>query len=278
MQRFNKDIELLRNAKCFLMDMDGTIYLGNEIFDGTLDFLALLKEQGKRVGYITNNSSKAVSQYMEKLAKMGIKSQEDEFSTAVHATVHFLNKEKPGAKVYVVGTDALKNYLREAGFHIVKGYVEPGNPEERPDFVVFGSTTELVYDDLRTICDYVSEGVTYWVTNPDDVIPVEGGKVIPDVGAFMAFIHAATGKHPQLIAGKPNPCVINMVKEKYGYKNHEIAVVGDRYDTDLMSAINAGVLSVCVLSGMVQPDDIATLPIQPDYVIDNIRKLYELLL
>lgn len=278
MQRFNKDIELLRKAKCFLMDMDGTIYLGNEIFDGTLDFLALLKEQGKRVGYITNNSSKAVSQYMEKLAKMGIESQEEEFSTAVHATVHFLNKEKPGAKVYVVGTDALKNYLREAGFHIVKGYVEPNNPEERPDFAVFGSTTELTYEDLRIMCDYVSEGVTYWVTNPDDVIPVEGGKVIPDVGAFMEFIYAATGKRPQLIAGKPNPCVINLVKEKYGYKNDEIAVVGDRYDTDLMSAINAGVLSVCVLSGMVQPEDIDTLPVQPDYVIDNIRKLYELLL
>lgn len=278
MQRFNKDIELLRKAKCFLMDMDGTIYLGNEIFDGTLDFLALLKEQGKRVGYITNNSSKAVSQYMEKLAKMGIESQEEEFSTAVHATVHFLNKEKPGAKVYVVGTDALKNYLREAGFYIVKGYVEPNNPEERPDFAVFGSTTELTYEDLRIMCDYVSEGVAYWVTNPDDVIPVEGGKVIPDVGAFMEFIYAATGKRPQLIAGKPNPCVINLVKEKYGYKNDEIAVVGDRYDTDLMSAINAGVLSVCVLSGMVQPDDIDTLPVQPDYVIDNIRKLYELLL
>jgi len=251
--------------------MDGTIYLGNTLIKGTLEFLKELGKQGKRAIYITNNSSKAVTQYVEKLSLLGINSQPADFCTSAHALVYHLKKECPGASIYLLGTPALEQFIESEGFTLVKEY------GMSPDYVVLGFDTTLTYEKLRIACDYIVDGVTFIATHPDLVCPVEGGRFIPDTGSMLVMIEAATGKSPSLIIGKPNPCMINMVIEQTGCKKGEIAVVGDRLNTDILSAKNAGVTSIAVLSGEVTLDKIENSLFKPDYVFNSIYDIYSII-
>ena len=270
-------IEDLKKVKCFLLDMDGTIYLGDNVIYGTHEFLDILKKQNKRAMYITNNSSKATSQYVEKLSRLGIYSEEEDFFTSVNALEYNLNLKKPGAKLFVLGTPVFEEYLIEKGFEIIKEYYN--EQEKRPDYVILAFDMTLTYDKLRIACDYIVDGVEYWATHPDMVCPVSGGRFIPDAGSFIECIYGTTGKRPSFIVGKPNPCIINVIMDKYGYKPEEIAVVGDRLHTDIMSAVNAGVNSICVLSGEATVEDIEATPDKnkPRYVFDSIKDIYNLL-
>ena len=277
MQRNAKSTAALRKVKYFLLDMDGTIYLDTTLFDGTLDFLDILKKQGRRAIYITNNSSKDTVEYIKKLHRLGIETVDDDFCTSANALVYNLNKVTPGARIYLVGTPPLADYLERSGFRIVDDYYE--EPEKRPDYVVLGFDTTLTYEKLRIACDYLTDGVKYWATHPDMVCPMRPGHSVPDAGAFMLLIEGATGRKPEFVAGKPNPCMIQMVMDKYGLKPEEVAVVGDRMNTDILSAINAGVVSVCVLTGETTLKDIDAAPAErkPEYVFDSIKDIYEIL-
>lgn len=277
MQRNAKNAAPLSEVKAFLLDMDGTIYLDTTLFDGTLQFLDILKKQRKRAFYITNNSSKNTKEYVKKLHRLGIKAKDDDFCASFHALVYNLNKVHPGARIYLVGTPPLADYLSENGFTLVDDYTD--DPEKRPDFVVLGFDTTVTYEKLRIASDYLIDGVEYWATHPDMVCPMRPGHPVPDAGAFMLLFKGATGREPSFVAGKPNPCMIQMVMDKYGLKPTEVAVVGDRLNTDIMSAINAGVISVCVLTGETTLSDIeaAPGPNKPDYVFDSIKDLYEVL-
>lgn len=264
----------LKKIKYFLLDMDGTIYLDRTLFDGTLDFLNLLKEQGKRAIYITNNSSKSVDAYMEKLASLGITSAPEDFYTSSQALVYNLNKHCPGCRLFLLGTPSLAAYLMDAGFTLINEYTE--TPEQRPDYVVLAYDTTLTYQKLADACHYIVEDVPYWATHPDMVCPFTKDFSLPDAGAFMACIKAATkGRTPSFIAGKPEPYMIQMFMEKQGCSKSEIAVVGDRLNTDIQSAKNAGVTSICVLTGETKQADITCSNVQPDYVLNSIRDLYD---
>lgn len=275
--KYNKDLNKIAQIKCFLLDMDGTIYLGNDVIDGCYEFLDILKTQGKRAMYITNNSSKATSQYVEKLKKLGINSTEEDFFTSVNALVFNLNKIKPNSKLFVLGTPAFEEFLVSEGFDLIKEYFT--EKDKRPDFVILAFDMTLTYDKLRIACDYIADGVEYWATHPDIVCPMSGGRVIPDAGSFIECVYGTTGKRPSFIAGKPNPCIVEVIMEKYGYTPEEVAVIGDRLHTDIMCAINAGAKSICVLSGESKINDIDLLPVinKPTYVFDSIKDVYEIL-
>ena len=212
-------VEKLKEIKCFLLDMDGTIYLGDTVIDGTHEFLDILKKQNKRAMYITNNSSKATSQYVEKLSRLGISSTEEDFFTSVNALEYNLKMKKNGAKLFVLGTPAFEEYLIEKGFEIVKEYHK--EEEKRPDFVILAFDLTLTYDKLRIACDYIVDGVEYWSTHPDMVCPVGEGRFIPDAGSFIECIYGTTGKRPSFIVGKPNPCMIQVIMEKLGGGGHQ---------------------------------------------------------
>lgn len=273
----NADISKLKEIKCFLLDMDGTIYLGETVIDGTYNFLDILKKQNKRAMYITNNSSKATSQYVEKLARLGISSTAEDFFTSVNALVYNLNIKHANAKLYVVGTPVLEEYLTECGFKIIKEYYS--EPEKRPDFVILAYDTTLTYEKLCIACDYLVDGVEYWATHPDMVCPVSAGRSVPDAGSFMECIEGATGRRPSFVAGKPNPCIIQVIMEKYGYTADQVAVIGDRLNTDIMSAVNAGVTSICVLTGEAKYEDIENTPEKekPTFVFNSIKDIYNIL-
>lgn len=265
----------IEKIECFLFDMDGTLYLGNDRLDGALELINLLKSQGKRTLYITNNSSKVASEYVKKLAGMDIDATVDDFFTSADAIVYMLNKIKPGAKLYVVGTPGFENFLVEKGFSLVRGYTQ--DPALVPDFVVLGFDTTLTYDKLRIMCDYLVDGVRYVATHPDMVCPAEGHRSVPDAGSFMLLIEGATGRKPEIIAGKPNPTMINILCEKLGYEKDKVAVVGDRLNTDIMSGVNAGCKTVCVLTGETSLKLLSESDVSPDYVFDSVKDIYEAL-
>ena len=257
----------LRDISLFLLDMDGTIYLGNRVFNCTLPFLNLLKEQGKRYIFLTNNCTKNRKAYLKALDAMGIPTDPDGVFTSGEATTIYLNKIKPGARIYLLGTDSLKEEFREAGFILT---------EENIDYVILGFDTDLTYEKLRKLCDYVRSGVPFIATHPDFNCPTDGG-FIPDVGSMLALVKASTGRDPDYIVGKPNRGIIDALCDKYKLSHGDIAMVGDRLYTDIAVGINSGITSILVLSGETTSDDVSKSDIHPDYIFDDLSGITQLI-
>lgn len=260
----------LKNIQLFMLDMDGTIYHENELIPGTLDFFYLLQKQGKQYIFMTNNSSKNKSSYVEKLNRLGIQAIEDNIASSVNATILYLKENKPNAKIYLVGTESFKQELIEEGFNIV-----PLNYRNKDiDYVVLGFDTELSYEKLVGACYYVSRGYKYIATNCDLKCPVKDKKFIPDCGAIATMIKLATDRSP-LFLGKPERTMVDYVSKHTGIGVDKIACVGDRLYTDIAVGINAGVTTVCVLTGEATKEEIETSRFKPDYCFDSIKELYE---
>ncbi len=258
----------LQEKNVFLLDMDGTIYLGDELIEGAKDFLAALRERGKRYIFLTNNSSKNKEVYVEKLNKLGIKATEEEVFTSGEATTLYLNKEKPGARVYLLGTPALEKEFTDAGFVIEK------ERKKEVDYVVLGFDTTLTYEKLWGACEYIAKDVAYIATHPDFVCPLPNNEFMPDAGAMAALIEAATGKTPKVM-GKPNKQVVESIALKYGLEKKDMAMVGDRLYTDVETGNNAGIASVIVFSGETKEKDYEMSPIRATFAYPSVKEMIE---
>lgn len=256
----------LKDIKCFLLDMDGTFYLGNKLIDGAIEFLEILKSQNKDFIFVTNNSSQNSKEYKKKLENLGVLVDEDKVFTSGEATTIFLKKEYPNSKIYLMGTELLEEEFEKSGFTLIK------NKDDKPDYVVLGFDTTMTYDKIWYACDYIREGVTYIATHPDFNCPLEGGKYKPDAGAIISMIKASTEKEP-IVIGKPNPYIIDAIVEKYSLNKNEIAIVGDRLYTDIQTGINSSIISILVLSGETTKEMYSFSEIKPDYVFDSLKEL-----
>ena len=256
----------LKDKKLFLLDMDGTIYLDNDLFDGTIDFLEHIKSIGGRYIFMTNNSSKSVDKYIEKLASLGIQATADDFLTSTNATVLYL-AEKNYKKIYALGTTSFKEQLSEAGFNITDKL------EDDIDCLCMGFDTELTFQKLEDACILLGRGVDYIATNPDWVCPTWYGYV-PDCGSVSEMLYNATKRRPKFI-GKPQPDMALLAMEKTGYSKEETVVIGDRLYTDIACGVNAGISSIFVLSGEGTMEDYEKSDVKPEFVYENIRKIYE---
>ncbi len=263
----------LKSIQLYMLDMDGTIYNEDTLIPGASEFFDLLNEQGKDYVFMTNNSSKGKTSYVEKLNRLGIKATERNICSSVNATVMYLNEHKPGAKIYLVGTESFKHELFEEGFEIVP--VEYRG--EDIDFVLLGFDTELNYEKVRGASYYVSRGYPYIGTNCDLKCPVLDNKFIPDCGAIAKMIELATNRLPQFL-GKPERTMVDAVSKEWNMPVEKIACVGDRLYTDIAVGINAGATSICVLTGEATKEDIAESQFKPDYVFETIKELYQALL
>jgi len=232
----------LNQIKLYLFDMDGTLYLGDRLYDFTIELLDTLKATGRKYLFMTNNSSKSVDDYIKKLAKLGISSAREDFITSSQATAYYLKERHPGKTLYVCGTESLKQELRMEGFAITEVLDEV-------ECIVMGFDTELTFKKLedvsRLLCD--RPDLPYIATNPDYVCPTEFGSV-PDCGSVCDMIFNATGKRPVVI-GKPGPLMPELAMKRNGYTKEETAVVGDRIYTDVKSGLNAGITGILVMSG-----------------------------
>lgn len=258
----------LDKIQCYLLDLDGTFYLGNTLIEGAREFLELLNAQGKQFIFLTNNSSKNSREYQKKLEKMGCSIRLDQVFTSGEATTLYLKKERPNAKIYLLGTPLLEQEFYEAGFKLVNG------TDLMPDYVVLGFDTTLTYDKLWRACDLIREGVPYIATHPDFNCPLEGGKFMPDTGSMIKFIEASTGAVP-IVIGKPNRYIVDTLLEKYGLERGGVAIVGDRLYTDIKTGENAGITSILVFSGETTEDMYRKSSIRADYTFPSIKELME---
>ncbi len=261
----NKNLEKLTGIRLFLLDMDGTVYLGDKLLPGALDFIKLLAARNINYLFLTNNSSKHRGQYAEKLAQLGLAVGPDKIFTSGEATAIYLQRAKPGAKIYLVGTPALEEEFKSHGFELV------GADAETPDYAVLGFDTTLTYQKLWRLCDLARAGVPYIATHPDFNCPIPGG-FMPDIGAMMALVEASTGRRPDVIIGKPNLPIIEAVVERTALPVEQICMVGDRLYTDIALGA-AGVTTVLVLSGEARPEDIPNAPHPPDFVMRDLAEL-----
>lgn len=258
----------LKNIKLYLLDMDGTIYLDSQLFEGVLEFLEHVKSIGGRYLFLTNNSSKSVDKYVEKLAGLGIKSDENDFLTSVNATVLHL-KNKNYKKIYAFGTQSFKAQLKGEGLPIVDEL------SEGIDCLCMGFDTELTFKKLEDACILLGRGVDYVATNPDWVCPTWYGSV-PDCGSVAAMLFNATGRKP-LVIGKPQPAMVELAMAKTGFSADETAIIGDRLYTDIACGVNGGVGTIFVLSGEGTREDIEKTGVTPEFVFENINELYKTL-
>ena len=235
----------LREFDLFLLDMDGTIYLGEDLFPETPGFLKAIRDRGARYLFLTNNSSKDKSAYAQKLNRLGIRAGEEDVFSSGDATAIVL-KEKEYKKLYVMGTAPLKALFEREGFLLT---------EEDPDAVVLGFDTDLTYRRLLIAHDHIKNGVPWICTHPDLVCPVEGGKDIPDTGSMIRLLEASTGKSPDLIVGKPNRAIVDAVLNLTGEDRERTIMVGDRLYTDIAVGERAGIASALVLTGETSLSD-----------------------
>jgi HAD superfamily hydrolase (TIGR01457 family) len=260
-------MDKLRQCKLFLLDMDGTLYLGDEVFPGAVDFLQTLTDTGRRYIYLTNNSSRSREDYVERLCRLGFPCRLEDVLTSGMATALYLQQTYPGQRVYLVGNQALRRELESYGICLV---------ETEADVVVAGFDTELTYDKLNRAAAFLRHGAPFVAANPDLVCPLPAGESMPDCGSICALLTAATGATPHYI-GKPNQGIIQLAAQETGVSVGEICCVGDRLYTDIAAGINAGAVSALVLSGETDKASLAASDLCPDYVFQDVSALGEAL-
>ena len=253
--------QVVKGLKLYLFDMDGTLYLGDQLFDFTIELLQKIRAAGGRYMFMTNNSSKSVQAYIEKLAKLGIKAEYEDFITSSQATAYYLQKHHAGATLYVCGTESLKTELRGQGFTITENLDEV-------ECIVMGFDTELNFKKLHDVSYMLcTRELPYIATNPDYVCPTEFGSV-PDCGSVCDMIFNATGKRPVVI-GKPEALMPKLAMEKVGCTEKETVVIGDRIYTDIKSGINAGTVTILVMSGETTQKILDESADKPDIVLQD---------
>ena len=262
--------ELLRSKKLFLFDMDGTLYLGDRLFDFTRELLDTLKATGRKYLFMTNNSSQSVEDYVAKLEKMGIPATREDFMTSSQATAYYLHCHHEGRKLYVCGTESLKAELRREGFTVTEELAEV-------ECIVMGFDTELTFRKLHDVSFLLltRREIPYIATNPDYVCPTEFGSV-PDCGSVCDMIYNATKKRPVVI-GKPSALMPQLAMEKLGMSREETCVVGDRIYTDVKSGLNAGITGILVLSGETTEAILARSEDRPHLVLSDASEILDAL-
>ena len=262
---YGKDYYRLKRKKLWLFDMDGTIYLGDSLFDGTVDLLDNIVKNGGKYVFITNNSSKGIEDYLKKVKLMGIKAEKENFYTSVDASASLLKERFGNELIYAQGTQSFVDNLIAEGLTITTEY------NENSKCVIVGFDTDLTAKKLTATCKTLLKDIPYYATNPDWVCPTDFG-YIPDCGSMCFGIEKATGKSPVYI-GKPNSLMIEEVIKKFGAKKSDVVVLGDRIYTDVASGINAGVDSVLVLSGETTISVCNESSIKPTFVISGVKEI-----
>ncbi len=255
--------DALKEIKYFLLDMDGTLYLGDRLIGEMDKTLAFLRENGKKLIYLTNNSSKTNEEYVGKLKRIGLYGDGDEVFSSGIACAEFLADGYKGEKLNILGTDALKEQFKKRGLNVV---------ESGADICVLAYDTELTYEKLCFFTDDLQSGAKYIATHPDVTCPAPRF-FVPDAGAFIELIKAATGRVPEKIIGKPSSDMGEVLMKKFGAKSNEFMMVGDRLHTDILFGNNCGFYTALVLSGESRESDISDNTGRPDFILGSFNDI-----
>ncbi|MDZ8118326.1 HAD-IIA family hydrolase [Pontiella agarivorans] len=253
-------MEILRNKKAFICDMDGVIYHGKNLLPGVAEFVNWLKTEHKKFLFLTNNSALTLRELSEKLGRMGLDVDESHFYSSARATAAFLASQKPNGTAYVIGDAGIINALYDEGYSI---------NDTNPDYVVVSEGDNYDYARICKATRLVNEGAKLIGTNPDLTGPVEGGVLIPSTGALLAPIELATGSKAYYV-GKPNPLMMRNALKKLGCQREETVIVGDRMDTDMIAGIEAEIATCLVLSGVSSRENVKQFAYGPDYILNGV--------
>ena len=246
----------------FLLDLDGTLYLGRNTFPWTAHFLDVLRSLGKRRLFLTNNSSKSTLDYIRSLGEHGISAAAEEILTSGYATIRYLKRETDIQSLYLLGTPSLEKEFRAAGFE---------TQSDEPQAVLLGFDTTLTYAKLEQASRLLRAGLPYFATHADRVCPTERGP-IPDAGSMIALLETATGRRPTVL-GKPNAPMVEAALERLGTPRECTAMVGDRLYTDMKMAQNHGLISILVFSGETTGGDYEKSDVKVDFVFENVGEM-----
>ena len=253
----------LAAVRCFLLDMDGTFYLGNRLLEGSMDFLRAVERSGRSFAFLTNNSSRGTEHYIRKLAGMGVGIAPEQMLSSGQAAAMYLRRQWPGKRVFLLGNDSLRREMEAYGIPL---------DQESPELVLVGFDTSLTYEKMCRVCDLVRAGLPYIATHPDFNCPTETG-FVPDIGAIMAFIQASTGRKADLIIGKPHGEIVRAACERTGLAPSQMAVVGDRLYTDIQTGLSHGLLAIMVLTGEGTVEEIERTGVEPDLLFERLSDM-----
>jgi NagD protein len=266
----NKQLGDIRHVA---LDMDGTIYSGGTVFESTLPFLAVLRELGIGHTFLTNNSSKSAEDYLARLRQIGIAATPDQLYTSTQATIEHLRQHLPAVRrLFVLGTASMSLELEGAGFAATAD-----NATDEPDGVLVGFDTELTFSRLCRAAYWIRKGKPFVATHPDRVCPTDQPTVLVDCGAICAALEQAAGRGPDVVLGKPDPCMLRGILSRHGLAPRQLAMMGDRLYTDMAMAHRAGAFGVLVLTGETTAAEGASHSPAPDLVVSGLAEFGELL-
>ncbi|MCR5484414.1 MAG: HAD-IIA family hydrolase [Clostridiales bacterium] len=260
------DKSIFAETKYFIIDMDGTFYLGNKLIDGSDKFIEKLRETGRDFRFFTNNSSNSEKVCCDKLIKMGFDATEDMIIVSSQVTATYLNKTYPGKSVYLLGNKNLYDCFERNGIKLT---------DTSPDIVVLGFDTDLTYERIYKAANFIAEGALYIATHPDKNCPMLNG-FMPDTGSMIELFAASTGKRP-LVTGKPMTETVDYITDALSCRRSEIAFVGDRLETDIAIGENHGIPCALVYSGVTTPEMYAASDIKASVAVKDLAELREYL-
>jgi HAD superfamily hydrolase (TIGR01450 family) len=255
----SSNVNTIMDKKLFILDLDGTVYLGGNPFPGVKNFLQFLTEQNKKLLFITNNSSKSFKKYTKLLQSLfGDIIHEDSIFSSTLSTIESL-KSRNISQAYILAPPEVVTDFKKGGIQF---------NDKKPQAVVIAFDITLTYEKLRKATGFINNGIEYFMTHPDLVCPTPEG-YIPDAGSILALIEAATTKKPTEICGKPNRKLIENILKKFSVDKSEAVLFGDRLYTDIKMAVENGILSVLMLTGESSLEDVNNSATKPDLILEN---------
>lgn len=259
------DKKIFENVKYYVADLDGTVYLSNNLIDGAKEFFDLAVENGKDFCFLTNNSSNNSKVILERMIKMGFPVPEEKIIVSNHVAIDYIERNFPGKTVYLIGNENLTYDFKKAGINLT---------DDAPDIVCIGLDDTLNYEKILKGCNYIINGAEFIVTHPDIKAPM-GGYYKPDAGSIMQLFATCTGKKP-LVLGKPEVYTADYLTRRLNCKREEICMIGDYLGSDIALGANHGMVTACVLTGVTTPEIYEKSDIKADMVVDSIKDLMEI--
>ena len=256
---------MLKDVKYFIIDMDGTFYLGDHMIEGANEFTDALPEKGKDFWFFTNNSSHDAAECLQKLIKIGYPVPEDKIIISSHVAIDFIERNRKGKRIYLLGNETFTKDCVKAGLNLV---------DDNPDIVLLGFDTTLTYEKINKAANFLANGAEYIATHPDKNCPLAVG-FMPDTGSMIELFAASTGRYPDIIIGKPYGHTVDFVTNKLGCKREEICFIGDRLETDIAIGMENGTKSVLVYSGVTTPEMYENSDIKATCTAESLKYLKE---
>jgi len=265
----------------FVLDLDGTVYLGDQALPGAVEGIARLRRMGKQVLFVSNKPLEPRETYAAKLTRLGIPTDPEQVITSAHVLGRYLARTEPGLRLYVIGEANLIAELRQHGLTVVEELADQ-DPKQviiphGIDAVVVAFDRTLDYRKLNTAYQALRGGARFFATNGDKFCPMPGGGV-PDAGATIAALEYITGRQVELLAGKPSTLILQEAMELLHLTPERCMMVGDRLETDVRMGQQAGMVTAVTLTGATRREDVARLITPPDFVIESLSELPALIL